>query len=176
MKYCVVCADLGRARLFVLDTGSSQQHDTLAHLDERAGVVNPARRLQDARIFSDSRPGLRRVLGSGARARLGARHGVDDRRDAHRADEDRRYAADVCERTAAICDEIGCNALIIAAAPRMLGLLREGFSRAMLDGLDVRELRKDITFRSPIELHDYLADADLLPPRGRLKRAAPANR
>lgn len=176
MRYCLATADAGRCRIFVLDAPDERGENgsaTLAPLREVDDLINPERRLADAHVFSDSRPGLRR---SGGRARppsgrhaAATGHGVDDRRQHHRLGEDRRFAADICARIARTCRDLGECTLVLAAPPRMLGLLRDGMADTC-PAARVNHVDKDVTSLSLPRLHDYFAAAQLLPARGRRRR------
>jgi protein required for attachment to host cells len=162
-RYCVVAADAGRARILTLGTASPGD-PTPVSLVEVADLTNPARRTRDGDLFSDTRPGLRRESATGPT------HGVDDRRDSQRAEADRRFAEMVAdEAQAAWLDEPGCH-IVVTAPPKMLGSLRPAIARRMTGAapLDVEELDKDLSRLSPPALHDALAEAGLLPARGRV--------
>jgi protein required for attachment to host cells len=85
---------------------------------------------------------------------------------------DRDFAVDIAGACADLIREHGCNRLILAASPRMLGFLRElgGFSQL---GVEVREIDRNLVHLSSAQLHDYLAGRGLLPERERVGLAAP---
>lgn len=90
-----------------------------------------------------TRPGL-------DRAPSGRGFAVDDRRDA---------ALDRMDRS------------FVAASPRMLGFLREPGRFARL-GVELCEIDRNLAHLSSPQLHDYLAERDLLPARERVGMAA----
>jgi protein required for attachment to host cells len=167
--HCLVAADAGRARVLVLEVGSA--HPGPDALVEVANLVNPARRARDAAVFSDNRPGLRREGGPASG------HAVDDRRDSHRQEQDKRFAEQVAEEAAQVWRRYPACQIVVAAAPRMLGALRPALARRAGPNspFDIRELDRDLTMLAPAALHDALADAEVLPPRERLPARRRAN-
>ncbi|HEX7842517.1 MAG TPA: host attachment protein [Kofleriaceae bacterium] len=88
---------------------------------------------------------------------------------AGRRDIDRHFAAEIAEEAAGVWSLYpGCE-LILVASPGMLGLLRPAIARKIgpRDRVAVRELAQDLTRLAGPKLHDQLAEAGLIPPRGR---------
>jgi protein required for attachment to host cells len=160
--YCVIAADAGRARILTLEVGTSSD-EAAAHLVEVADLSNPARRTRDSDLFSDTRPGLRR---EGAH---GPRHAVDDGRDRQRAESDKKFAELVAEQAEAAWSHFAACHIVVVAPPKMLGILRPVLARQQRGATqcDVDELDRDLSRLAPSALHDALAEATLLPPRGR---------
>ncbi len=165
MRTGIVAADATRARLYTFEELAAPVDVAKQELRERVTLVDPARRRRDSELFSDSRPGLER-------APNGRGFAFDDGRDAARRRMDRDFAADI----AASCRELirghGCNRLILAASPRMLGFLRElgGFEHLEVE---LCEIDRNLAHLSRPRLHDYLTHRGLLPARERLGLAAP---
>ncbi len=151
---CVVVADAGRARLFVLDRDPENETSRLVEVE---AMVDLERRQRPSARYSDTRPGVQY-------ARPGAAgHGLDDRRDAHDRELDRRFASEIAGRV----DQIGGDAgdLVLVASSRMISSLT-----AKLGELRGRRLRRwgaDLVKWTPAQIHDYLATHQLLPERGR---------
>lgn len=166
-RFCVVAADGAHARILTLD--AANVHDASpTPLVEIADLSNPARRAKDGELFSDSRPGLRRESGQGVR------HAVDDRRDSQRQEGDKRFAEMVAAEAEAVWSSHPTCHLVVVAGPRMLGNLRPAIARRRNGTpVDVRELDRELSWMSPAALHDALAGASLLPPRGRRMRRQP---
>jgi protein required for attachment to host cells len=159
-KTCVLVADAARARLFRHGMPDAE-NDVLEEVRE---LVEPERRQTDSEVFSESRPGLYQAM------RGGPRHGFDDHRDEHRAEEDRRFAAEVLDQAAEVCKGLGRCRLVLAASPNMLGMLRSELARRgeWVRHLDeLCELDRDLSRLPPAELHDWLAARELLAPRER---------
>lgn len=162
LRIVVVAVDATRARLFTFEEPADAAPQKLL---ERMTLVDPARRQRASELFSDSRPGL-------DRAPSGRGFAVDDRRDAALQRMDRDFAVDIAEACGELVRAHGSDRLIVAASPRMLGLLRElaGFDRL---GVELREIDRNLAHLSSPQLHDYLAQRDLLPERERVGLAAP---
>jgi protein required for attachment to host cells len=140
-SYIVVVADGARARLYLY----AQQR-----LAEIADLVNPAQRLRSGEIYAESRPGVKQDQGTGIRA------GLDEHRQDHFAEEERRFAADVIEAARRAGAEHGSRDLVLAAAPEMLGVLR-GASDRLDPQISVHELPKHLTQEGPDDLRERLA-------------------
>lgn len=167
-QYCVVALDASRARFFALDVikqqaprASKVSKTPTTKLIEVHDMANPGRRQHAGDAFTDSRPGLNQASGGGPA------HGVDDGRDRHLAELDRRFAADISAALAELIESMGASHAILTASPHMLGMVRQQLGNGAKLGAKLSELPKDLSRMTPAALHDYLADAELLPPRGR---------
>jgi protein required for attachment to host cells len=154
----VLTVDAGRARLLRLEPVGA-----LSRLVPVRDFENLPRRVRPSQQFSDPRPGLQR---SASHVR---RHAVDDRRDAHLREYERRFARRICDHVAALHRQGEIASLVLAATPSMLACLRRTVSLAA-PGLEVTELAVELTQLGPVAVHDYLAGRGLLPARGRLAR------
>jgi protein required for attachment to host cells len=166
VSYCVVAADAGRARILALESAASPDGETPTSLIEITSLTNPQRRSRDSDVQSDARPGPR---GDGS---SDPRHAVDDRRQSRRQDADRKFSELVAAQAEAVWHHYpGCH-VVVVAPPGMLGHLRPAIARHRTGAgtSGVSELDKDLTRLAPSALHDTLAEAGLLPARG---RAAP---
>ncbi|HSJ99887.1 MAG TPA: host attachment protein, partial [Kofleriaceae bacterium] len=152
-----------RARVFVLDVARDAGGPPTSELVELAEITNPALRARDVEALSDSRPGLRRE------APQGPRHAVSDHREDRRRELERHFAVRVAEEAAGVWRRYPSCELIVAASPRMLGFLRPAIERQIRakDRIELHELARDLTKLSAPMLHDLLAEAQLLPGRGR---------
>ena len=157
-KYCVVVADGARARIFSLQIRETPDGTGRPFLQAERDLVNPGRRARDAEIFTNSRPGSRRG------APGGPGHSVDDHRNEHTAELERRFAVDIVEEVERVASNGSCTELVLAAAPRMLGALRSPAGR-LNRSFAVKELSRDLTKLTPTDVHDHLAAKELLPGR-----------
>ena len=162
-NFCVLVADAARARVLVLDEVRGGLGPSISALVEVADITNPMLRARDAEVLSDSRPGLRR---EGPKS---PRHAVSDHREDRRRDIERHFAARVAEEAASVWRRYSPCELIVAASPVMLGLLRPAIDRQIRakDLITVRDLARDRTKLTAPRLQDLLAQAGLLPSRGR---------
>ncbi|WP_428264856.1 host attachment protein [Haliangium sp.] len=161
---CVLTLDASRARLFGLEVQRGPGGESLTKLVEVEDLANPGRRQRASEAFTDSRPGMHGGAGGGPG------HGLDDGRDAHLDELERRFTVDVVAALGRQVQALGASRAVIAASPRMLGHLRETIGGQSKLGVEIDELGKELTKLSPVELHDHLAKDELLPPRGRLTR------
>lgn len=162
-NFCVLLVDAARARVLTLASRTPRSEPTTASLEDVADIANPLLRARDAERFSDTRPGTRRE------GPHGPRHGVSDRREGHRRDSERHFAEQVVRDAAQIWQRFPSCTIVVVANPKMLGLVRPAIARALRgpSPYDVVELSRDLTKHPAAAVHDALAEAELLPPRGR---------
>lgn len=161
---CIAVVDAARARVFTFEELDGRDGVLNQDLRERVDLVDPDRRMRASELFSDTRPGA-------DRAPSGRGFAVDDHRDGHLRELDRRFAADVMARIAEVVRAYRCDRLVLAASPGMLGKLRKRASRRLVREVSLDEVARDVTHLSPSQIHDYLAERSLLPPRERLVTA-----
>jgi protein required for attachment to host cells len=165
---CVITVDASRARFFALEVHDAAPHGRLTRLIEIEDLANAGRRQREGEMFSSSRPGVNSAPG-GFSSR-GVQHGTDDRRGDHIDELDRRFAVDIIDALGRYVTELDAQRAVIVADPTMLGQLRNAMSKDGKLKVEVSELKKDLSWQSPVEVHDRLAEEGLLPPRGRLER------
>ncbi len=163
IRACIVAADAARARLFTFEEFDAPEGVKTQELREEKTLVDPARRRRPSELFSDSRPGL-------DRAPSGRGFAVDDHRDASRRQMDRIFAGEIARAIEEQTRAHGCTRLIVAASPRMLGMLRE-LAPLAPSGIELSEIDRDLAHLSRAQLHDHLAARGLLPPRERIAAA-----
>ena len=152
---CVIAADGGRARLFVaVSDGGSQSGLSLV---ERECFVNSEYRARGAN--APSRAKVERVTNRDA----GDVHPIGARRDQHRLELERRFAREISQRAAALTQTWEGGSVVLVAEPRMLGLLREPLRKALKQGIELKELAKDYSQFTAVELRDRLALNRLIP-------------
>ncbi len=160
---CVLVANGAKASLLTYHDPSTPDPLQL-RLIPKSSLANAIGRTRDSDTFSETRPGLKRSNPHSPR------HGVDDHRQKHRQESEKRFATKVAEETGALCHSMhGCR-LVVVAGPAMLGFLRGAFSQRpnLLDAVfQVIEQDQDLTALSPSQIHDKLASANLLPQRPR---------
>ena len=156
-SYCIVVADGSRARLFTLEAGAPDTPgpDLVEHED----LANPEHKLAGRDKYSTTR------TGSNLNPQKGPAHGYDDHRDKEEREHERRFAHEVASHAVALAQRRHSYQLVIVAEKRMLGLLRETLVLPARSGIELRELAKDLTRLSAIELQAHLAGAGMLPAR-----------
>lgn len=152
----IAVIDGAKARIFSVEVeeemGGRPRRSRLVEIED---LVQPGHRAKAKDQFSESRPGLR---SSGAGGSAG--HGVDDHRDANKANADRKFIVEVFTSISKRASEHKHRRLIVAAGPDVLGVARTEKHR--LGDLEVVELPKQLTGLSPHEIHTKLTDSGLI--------------
>jgi protein required for attachment to host cells len=153
----IVIADAARARLFTWKRESADAPAPILH--ERADLISLERRTPHDQLWTDARP--RGNPGPGG-------HGdpVDDHRDAHLAEVDRRFAAEVLAKLRVLADLTACRRVALVASPRFLGHLRDQAEVLTRHGLIVQEVARDLTRESGPALRRHLGALGVLPELG----------
>lgn len=154
LALAIVVADAARARLF---TWKADPEDQAAPtLRERADLVSPERRMRPRELWTDARP--RGNVNAGG-------HGdpIDDHRDDHLDEVDRRFAASVVAQVAKLVDDSACGRVALVASPRFLGHLREHTAPLRQRGVTIEEVGRDLTTETVPELRAHLGAFGVLP-------------
>ncbi len=155
---CVVVAGGSRARFFTLQDVEFPEMESGPNLCEVNDLVNIEREAQGNDLWSDSKSG-------GNRGGNGAAHGYDDHRSQHQDEFERRFARDIAREAAKLIRQSSTRQLVLVAQKRVLGFLRNELDSLLKAGIEVKELAKDLTKLSPLELHEHLAKEHLIPQR-----------
>lgn len=155
-RTCVVVADGGRARVFVVENEVGPDLADYPHLIEQEGLVNAAVGV-DAREHSDDHGTGRRTM-----FRAGPTHGYEDRWDREAIRLKRKFAREVAEEALKIAMEAGVLQVLLVAEPRMLGLMRK--HHGMFEKAHIRcaEHAGDLTKLNAAAVHHWLAAAGLV--------------
>lgn len=156
--FCVVVADAAHARVLVLEPDRDTGDTAASELVELAEITNPMVRARSVATLTRS---------NGRRGRTPPQ-GIAEYH-AHRRDIERHFAAEIAEEAAAVWSCYPPCELIVAAGPAMLAALRPAIQSKTGGPIDpgaVHELARDLIKLSGPRLHDELAGAGLLPPRG----------
>jgi protein required for attachment to host cells len=146
---CIVVADAKRARFFSIEASDTARHPQ--KLVEGSVLVNP---------------GVEGVCGNGAgpvkterfsNRQAGPVHPIGAQRERHRLELERRFGREIASQARKITGAWASGAVVLIAAPRLLGLMREGLRDALHSGIELKELAKDYTSLSAAELRDRLA-------------------
>ncbi len=158
--YCVVVVDSARARFFTLEAAEVPELESGPNLVERRDLVNPEAALPGRETWTETRSGRNTARGGGPA------HGYDDHRDSHDEEVNRRFARRIAEATADLARRNGVKYLVLVAANRMLGFLRETLTLPAGRKIEVREVAKDLARLNPLEIHRNLNSHGALPARG----------
>lgn len=156
---CIVVADGASARLYYVEADGGPRRGTL--LVEQAALVQP-----DLRTLGTSVTGRARTE-TNTNREAGPVHPIGAQRERHRLEIERRFAAGITETAAGLVEDWVKGTVVLVAEPRMLGLLRETVRGVLKRGIAVKELARDYTGLTAVELHDRLVRAGVLRAAGR---------
>ncbi|MBZ0073183.1 MAG: host attachment protein [Thiohalobacteraceae bacterium] len=156
---CVVVAGGSRARFFTLRDSEFPEMESGPNLHEIADLVSPEKDLPGSDLWTNLKSGRNRG-GGGSPA-----HGYDDHRSQHQNELERRFARDIAHEVARLMATNATRELVLVAQTRVLGFLRHELHSLLKAGVEIRELAKDLSKLSPLELHEHLARERLIPER-----------
>ena len=134
-KTCLVVANGGRARLFVVVPEDGPRRKL--QLIEQATLVN-------AETMERGGNGAGRIYSErNTNRQAGPVHPVAARRERHRLEHERRFGAEIVERAAYLTADWKEGVMVLIAEPRLLGLMRERMRDALRGEIRLEELAKD---------------------------------
>lgn len=146
---CIVVADAKRARFFSIEASDAPRYPL--KLVEGSVLLNPD--VEGARRNGAGRVKTERV----SNRQAGPVHPVGAQRERHRLELERRFGREIASQAERITGAWTSGAVVLIAAPRLLGLMREGLRNALHSGIELKELAKDYSGLSAAELRDRLA-------------------
>lgn len=155
---CVVVAGGSRARFFTLKDVEFPEMQSGPNLYEINDLISVEKETAGNDLWSDTKSGRNR-------GGNGAAHGYDDHRSQHEDEFERRFARDIARETARLLRENSTKQLVLVAQKRILGFLRNELDSLLKAGVEIKELAKDLSKLSPLELHEHLAREHLIPQR-----------
>ena len=153
----IIVMDGARARFIGIQLPDDEALDGGPRLVEHAELVNPDGDTPARGLFSDR-------SGRAHASAASAAHGLDDHRDRHQAEIDRRFARQICQGAERFVAERQLRRLIVVAPPRLLGVLRGELGSDGFRNVEVVELNEDHSRQSLRDLHDTLAARGLVKP------------
>lgn len=156
-KIGIIVADGARARFITFQPADELTPERGTNLIEQSDLINPEGELPARDLFSD-RQG--RTHGSPT----GSAHGPDDHREAHQLEITRRFVRRVLDQARLFIAEHSPARLVLAAEPRLLGVLRSELEHHALLGAEVTTIAEDLSRRSLGDIAGILALHGLLPP------------
>ncbi len=154
---CIMVADGARARFFALELSEDPEIDGGPHLVEHRDLVNPEADVPQRALFSDR-------SGRGHGSPGGSAHGLDDHRDHHMEEIERRFASRLVEETQRFVAERDARRLIIVAGPKLLGSLRSELNGARRSAVEIVEVPEYMANSPALEIHRALASRQLVQP------------
>jgi protein required for attachment to host cells len=149
----ILVAGSTRARFISVEVPDDAELDGGPHLIEHDDLVNPDGDVPARALFSDR----------SGRAHSGAvSHGLDDHRDQHQAEIDRRFARRVIDATEQFLLARGVQRLVIVAECQLLGKLRAELDPKRWRDVELVELAEDLSRQSLRQVHAALAQQGLV--------------
>jgi protein required for attachment to host cells len=142
-KTCLIVADRGRARLFLVVPDDSPRRKV--RLDEQATLTAETR---GRGVSSEARDKSERQSNRDA----GPIHPIAAQRERHRLEHERRFGAEIVKRAVGVTANWEDGVMLLIAEPRLLGLIREPLREALKPSIRLEELAKDYAGLSTAEI------------------------
>jgi protein required for attachment to host cells len=159
----VAVIDSIQARFFTLDPPSLFDNQAEPRLTEHETLRNLAQEAQGEELWSSTKTGRNRGLGSQA-------HSYDDHRERHLTEFERRFAQAIASHLHELIQTHDLRNLIIIAEPQVLGFVREAIATTLPKHISITELGKNLCQLSAHELHAYLQQHGMLSRPSRTSR------
>lgn len=157
-RFLVAVVNGAKARFLTLEPLDAPEFESGPDLVERCELLNPVVEMAGQDLWANTKTGRNRGTG-------GQGHNYDDHRNNHLVEFERRFAQAIVTQ----CDQLiaahGLNAMVLVAEPQILGLLRHSLHSSNGRSVQLSDLPKDLCWMKPRQLHDYLAQRDILPIR-----------
>ena len=157
-EHCIAIVSEAEAKFYCLEPVQYPELESGPKLCEMAKILNPEKRIPDREIYTDSKTGRGRAPGKGPA------HGYDDHREKRDEESSKKFSRTVVEKVKDLALRRDAKIVIIAAQPKMLGMLRQDIHILRREGINIEEHTKDLTKLSPREIHEHLAREGLVPP------------
>jgi len=164
-KLGIITADAARARFITAAIIDEPDNEGSPRMHEHPSLDNPFGERRERETYSDR--ASCKPSGAGAR---GVAPATDDHRERHQQEDERRFAQRIVEEAQRFVGAERPTTLVIAAGPRLLGLLRREIGDRRWQGLELHELAEDLSGQPLVKLRDALTRRGLLP-ESRLPRA-----
>jgi protein required for attachment to host cells len=155
-RTCITVVDGAHARFFTLEIPEDPIIDGGARLIEHQDLVNPEADIPEHQLFSDRR-------GRAHASPAGAAHALDDGRERHLEELERRYVRRLVDETERFVQRERATRLLLVAEPRLLGVLREQLRYDRLRGVEVVELGENLSQRPVAQIQSILALRGVVP-------------
>lgn len=161
-EYCVVAAELAKARIFTLETSDSPELERSPYLTEYKSLSNPDHTASESEIWSDTRRGAQREHQGGQGTDI-PHHNYDEHRDKREHQANREFAKDLVADLKQVIREKNVGHVVLCAESQMLGTLRPELNALQADQVTLTEVDKDLAHLKPHDLHSKLAEDGFLP-------------
>ncbi len=154
--YLVAVINGTTARFLTLEPVEMEGYESGPNLIEHKSLHSVEKEQQGQDLWANVKTGRNR--GSAGQA-----HSYDDHRQAHMIEFEKRFAQSIANRILELIQTHQVRQLILIAEPQILGLMREALNSNLPKNVSLSELAKDLCHHRPREVHDYLANCNLLP-------------
>ncbi|MDJ0620957.1 MAG: host attachment protein [Calothrix sp. MO_192.B10] len=157
----VTVMDRTRARFLTLESAQFPEYESGPNLIEQKSILNPIQELQGKELWANVKTGRNQGLGSKA-------HAYDDRRESHVVEFERRFAQMIAHEILNLTQSWHIQQVLLVAEPQILGVVRQEVIPVLPKNLQIQDLAKDLCNHRPLEIHEHLANHNLLPTRQRI--------
>jgi protein required for attachment to host cells len=156
----VTIIDGTKARFLSLEQPELPEYESGPNLIERKEVLNPTKELSGEELWATVKTGRNKGVG-------GFSHAYDDHRQNHLDEFDRRFAQTIANEVVNLSQTYQTQRIFLVAEPQLLGVIREALAPLLLKNksIQIQELAKDLCKLKPLEIHEHLAQKNLLPAR-----------
>lgn len=162
-RFIAAVIDSTKARFFTLELEQLPNYDFGPNLKEYDALNNPVKEFTAQQLWANIKTGRNRGAGNQA-------HSYNDHRQNHIIEFERRFAQNISNQIVSLIRVYKAKHLILVAEPQILGLMRESLRPMLPQNLELRELAKDLGKLKKKEIHEYLANKNLLPARKKLSQ------
>jgi protein required for attachment to host cells len=155
-RTCITVVDGAHARFFTPEIPEDPIVDGGARLIEHQDLVSPEADIRGRQLFSDRR-------GRAHASPAGAAHALDDGRERHLEELERRYVRRLVDELERFVQRERATRLLLVAEPRLLGVLREQLRYERLRGVEVVELGENLSQRPVAQIQSILALRGVVP-------------
>jgi protein required for attachment to host cells len=152
----VAAIDSSTARFLTLAPVSDPGLDPSPKLIEHQGLTLPEGELSGEELWSSTKTGRNR-------GPQGQSHSYDDHRERHEIEFERHFGRSIVSQMNQLIEDHQIQEVLLIAAPQILGIMREAVASALPNTVKITDLHKDLTQLTAHEIHQYLAEKDLLP-------------
>jgi len=168
--YCILVAEMARARIFTLEPAEFPEMETSPRLLERRTLANPQHKASEGQIWTDTRRGAHKEhMSTGQKGEPTGipHHNYDEHRENNERMSNRSFARDVVEDLKRVVGRTPVDHVVVCAEKQMLGYLRPELEQALPRDVQVDVITKDLANLSPHALHMKLAGDGVLPEQKR---------
>lgn len=149
-RTCIIVADSARARFITLEVPVDPTTDGGARLVEHEDLVHPEADVPERGLFSDR-------TGRAHASPKGAAHALDDHREDHRREAERRYVRGMVEHAERFVRQQQATRLMLVAEPRLLGTWREELGYGRFRAVEIIEVGENVSRRPLDQIQAVLA-------------------